>query len=130
MRKILSLILVITLAGCTDGLGTGLGTSVRGTYQLETVNGRFLPYTFTSYNGARVTIFDGEIRLGSDGRFTEVFDVEDDFGFRSTDRYDGDYETRSGDVVLYYDSGETVDAEYNSRELRVYGEGLTMVYRR
>lgn len=130
MRKILSLILVIALAGCTDGLGTGLGSDVRGTYELETVNGRFLPYTFTSYNGAQVTIYDGEIRLDGNGRFQETFLVEDDFGFRSTDRYDGDYDSRSGDVVLYYDSGETVEAEYYSRELRVYGSGLTMVYRR
>lgn len=134
MRKFLYLFLVIGLSACTEGYGIGLDSDVRGTYELESVNGRYLPYTLSDYNGVRETVYAGQLRLESNGYFTETLEVEvNDFGriSRYTDRYTGEYDASSrGDLVLYYDDGGTVEGDYSSRTLRLYGRNETIVYRR
>lgn len=134
MRKFLYLFLVIGLSACTEGYGIGLDSGVRGTYELESVNGRYLPYTLSDYNGVRETVYAGQLRLESNGYFTETLEVEvNDFGriSRYTDRYTGDYDVSSrGSVVLYYDEGGTVEGEYSNRTLRLYSRNETIVYRR
>lgn len=139
MRKILYLFLVVGLSACTEGFGVGLDSGVRGTYQLESVNGRYLPYTLSDAYGGRQEIYAGQLRLESDGYFTETLEIEvNDFGriSRYTDRYTGQYEASSrGDVVLYYDGdyynrGDILEGEYSGRTLRLYGSGQTVVYRK
>ena len=134
MRKFLYLFVVIGLAGCTDGLGVGLDSDVRGTYTLYSVNGQRLPYQYTSSVGIPTRITAGTLRLESDGYFNETLRVEEnDFGRISQyyEDYPGFYELGSrGEVVLYYDDGAVYDAEYAGRELRIYGSGQTVVYRK
>lgn len=134
MRKFLYLFVVIGLAGCTDGLGVGLDSDVRGTYSLYSVNGQRLPYEYSSQFGIPTRITAGTLRLESDGYFTESLQLEEnDFGriSRYYEDYPGFYEVGSrGEVTLYYDDGAVYDAEYSSRELRIYGDGQTVVYRR
>lgn len=134
MRKILYLILVIGLGACTEGFGVGLDSNVRGTYDLETVNGRYLPYLLSDYGGVRESIYTGQLRMESDGYFTETLVIEvRDFGriTQRTERYTGQYEVVSrGGVVLYYDGGGTLEGDYSSRTLTLYGSGQTVVYRR
>ncbi|MBA3891576.1 MAG: hypothetical protein H0X64_13710 [Gemmatimonadaceae bacterium] len=134
MRKFLYLFLVIGLGGCAEGYGVGLDSNVRGTYELETVNGRSLPYTLSEYGGVRESIRTGQLRLESDGSFTETLQIEvNDFGrvTRYTDRYAGYYELSSrGEFVMYYDDGGTIDGDYSNRTLRLYGSGQTVVYRK
>lgn len=134
MRKFLSLFLVIGLAGCTDGIGIGLDSDVRGVYTLEAVNGRSLPYVISDFSGVRRVIYAGTLRLERDRSFSETLQIEeDDFGrvSRYSDTYHGDYETTSrGEIFLYYDDGETLQGDFSNRELRLYGNGATVVYRR
>lgn len=134
MRKFLYLFLVIVLAGCTEGLGVGLGSDIRGTYELESIDGSRLPYDISAGYGYREEIYAGSMRLESDGYFTESTEVEvNDAGriSRRTVRYTGEYEVTSrGTVYLYYDAGGSYEGEFTSRELRIYGDGGTIVYRR
>ncbi len=65
MRRILMLFgLALTLVSCTDA--TGPNGSVVGTYNLRTVNGNQLPYTFPS-NG--VTVTSETKTLNADGSY-------------------------------------------------------------
>lgn len=134
MRKFLSLILVIGLGACTEGMGFGLDGDVRGTYTLEAVNGRGLPYVLSDYSGYRESIYSGQLRLESGGYFTETLQIEEnDFGVvtRYTRRDTGEYEVTSrGEIFLYYDTGDMVEGDYSGRELRLYGSGQTVDYRR
>jgi hypothetical protein len=68
MRRILTLAaLAIAMVGCTDN--TGPNGSVVGTYQLRTINGNRLPYTFPS-TGA--TVVSETKTLNSDGSYVIV----------------------------------------------------------
>lgn len=134
MRKFLSLFLVIGLAACTEGYGLGVDAGAHGSYTLEAVNGRMLPYTISEQGGVRQEIYAGTLRLERGGYFTERLEIEEnDWGriTRYTDRYSGEYEeTTRGGVILYYDDGGVLEGDYTSRDLRLYGSGQTIVYRR
>ena len=66
MRKIASLVLALGLAACAND-ATGPSTSVEGTYNLRTVNGTTLPYTFS--NGLQLV--NEQLVLSTDGSFTD-----------------------------------------------------------
>ena len=68
MRQIaFALCIALGLSACqTDS--TGPGASVAGIYELDTINGNTLPYTFAG--GA--TLVADELTLNSDGSYTDV----------------------------------------------------------
>ncbi|CAN5886706.1 hypothetical protein BH11GEM2_BH11GEM2_10350 [soil metagenome] len=66
MRTIASLVLAIGLAACAND-ATGPSTSVEGGYNLKTVNGTTLPYTFS--NGLQLV--NEQLLLSTDGSFTD-----------------------------------------------------------
>jgi hypothetical protein len=59
------------LMACGSDAGTGVRSSVTGTYQLSTVNGQQLPFTENS-SGAVVKITAGQLVAQSDGSFSEA----------------------------------------------------------
>lgn len=66
MRKLCALVLALGLAACAND-ATAPSTSVEGTYNLRTVNGTTLPYTFS--NGLQLV--NEQLVLNTDGSFTD-----------------------------------------------------------
>ncbi len=67
MHKIASLVLALGLAACaTDA--TSPSTTVEGSYNLRTINGTTLPYTFS--NGLQ--LMNEQLVLNTDGSFSDA----------------------------------------------------------
>src|SRR4051812_24539750 len=66
MRKFCALVLALGLAACAND-STAPSTSVDGTYNLRTVNGTTLPYTFS--NGLQLV--SEQVIMTQDGSFTD-----------------------------------------------------------
>jgi hypothetical protein len=66
-RTAIALCIVLGLSACQNDT-TGPGASVAGTYELDTINGNTLPYTFSS----GTTIIADELTLNSDGSYSDV----------------------------------------------------------
>jgi len=97
MRRIaFALCIALGLSACqTDS--TGPGASVAGTYELDTINGNTLPYTFTG--GATLTA--DQLTLNSDGSYSDV--VEYSNGSTTIER--GTFFTNNNDIQFQPDSG-------------------------
>jgi len=67
MRKFVALALAFGLAACAND-STAPSTSVEGSYNLRTVNGTTLPYTFS--NGLQLV--NEQLVLNSDGSFSDA----------------------------------------------------------
>lgn len=136
MRKFLYLFLVIGLVGCNDI--TGLSSDVEGTYQLYAIDGQRLPATLETTYGYDV-FRDGILRISSNGTFVETVEVEEvrpegtDYVI---DEERGSYDViRRGEMILYYDSGGSIEAQYDSRSITLFvdlgfGDYFTIEYRR
>ncbi|HYD53081.1 MAG TPA: hypothetical protein VEA99_10650 [Gemmatimonadaceae bacterium] len=130
MRAVLAaLALVISVAACSDITGPGS----TGTYDLETVNGRSLPFVVRSEIGYRLELTRSTLTLERDGSYTSTFtwrETENGQSFTDTERYSGTYERRGDDLWLYDDfDGSTTEAYWQGNRLVVLGEGVTYEYR-
>lgn len=138
MRKARSVGLALAslaiLSSCTalDGI-TGAG-SVRGTYELSTVNGYQVPTVVYQEPGYRLEVLSAAFTLEDDGTYTEAAIIRETIN--------GQTQTRSSESYGYYDyyNGELTFDESNTGR-RYYGnvdgftlviedEGVRMVYRR
>jgi hypothetical protein len=122
MRRLAMLALAGTLAGaaCTDS--TGPNGSVTGTYQLRTINGQNLPYTFSS--GLRLVADD--LTLFNDGTYEDVSRYSDG----STDVDEGDYTNYNGAVTFYSTTGFVYQGSVSRDVLTTVLNGFTQVFER
>ena len=70
MRRIAVLAFLVVLAACSDA--TGPSGSVVGSYQLKTINGNPLPYSFSAYGGSSAVLESDVLTLNSDGTYSDV----------------------------------------------------------
>jgi hypothetical protein len=114
----------LAIAGCGDITGV---RSVEGVYELQTVNGQFLPVMLDD----GTTVIAGEIELDSNGQFVDMFQFRDFGGPILTDRAFGTW-TRSGNEIEF----ETDDGRFytmtwtNGRLIQDTNSGNRYVYAR
>jgi hypothetical protein len=121
MRRLAMLALAGTLAACNLD-STGPNGSVEGTYQLRTINGQQLPYTFSS--GLRLVADD--LTLFSDGTYEDISRYSDG----STDVDEGDYTNYNGAISFYSTSGYVYQGSVSRDVLTTVLNGFTQVFER
>ena len=121
MRRLVMLALAGTLAACSTD-STGPNGSVTGTYTLRTIDGRPLPYQFSS--GLFLT--SDQIILRTDGSYEDVSRYSDGSSFVD----EGDYTSYNGAVTFYSTSGETYQGSISRDVLTQVLNGYTQVFQR
>jgi|SRR5689334_16512840 hypothetical protein len=121
MRRLVMLALAGTLAACSTD-STGPNGSVTGTYTLRTIDGQFLPYTFSS--GLRLT--SDQITLMTDGTYEDVSRYSDGSSFVD----EGDYTSYNGAVTFYSTTGQTYQGSISGNVLTQIINGYTQVFQR
>lgn len=94
MRRIAALLLLATLAACGGSDGTSpsqtqQSKSFTGTYVLQTVNGKALPFTFTFSNGDFLTIRAYNLTIASGGSWTSSTSTISSTGGQVSDQPNG-----------------------------------------
>jgi hypothetical protein len=110
-----------TLAACSVD-STGPNGSVAGTYDLRTINGQSLPYTFSS--GLRLT--SDQLTLFRDGTYEDVSRYSDGTSFVD----DGDYTNYNGSLTFYSTSGQVYQGSVSGDILTQILNGYTQVFER
>ena len=121
MRRLAMLALAATMAACNSD-STGPNGSVAGTYELRTINGQPLPYTFSS--GLRLV--RDELTLLSDGTYEDVSLYSDG----STDVDEGDYTDYNGALTFYSTTGFVYQGSVTRDVLTTVLNGFTQVFER
>lgn len=121
MRRLAMFALAGTLAACSLD-STGPNGSVTGTYQLRTINGQNLPYTFSS--GLRLVADD--LTLFNDGTYEDVSQYSDG----STDVDEGDYTNYNGAITFYSTTGFVYQGSVSRDVLTTVLNGFTQVFER
>lgn len=115
MRRFLSLSLLLVLpmfVACDDDPSSPDDTSHVGVYQLVSVDGEEVPFTFEE-EGETITVLEGAITLNANGSFTWAAELEITVGEETTTETDGlaGTYTRSGNTVTFEHGGEDVGFE-------------------
>jgi len=123
VKKLAIALFAATLVACSDNKNvvTPLLT-VPGTYNLQTINGSPLPFTFSD----GVTLTSDVLVLADDGTFTETMKVADGRVFVDTGVY-----TVNGTAINFVDqtAGFSYAASINGTQLTaVFPNGLTEVF--
>lgn len=132
MRKLLSLLLLLAGAACTDT--SAPDTSFTGTYALHSIDGETLPVTVYELEGDFIRILSGSITLRADNTFTTsttaTYQLEGQAG-TETNGVSGTF-TRSGDTFQLTDEdGEVYTMSYDgTSQLSMTDEGTVIVYRK
>ena len=121
MRRLAMFALAGTLVACNLD-STGPNGSVEGTYELRTLNGQQLPYTFSS--GLRLV--RDELTLFGDGTYEDVSSYSDG----STDVDEGDYTDYNGALTFYSTTGFVYQGSVSRDVLTTVYNGFTHVFER
>lgn len=121
MRRLAMFALAGTLAACNLD-STGPNGSVAGTYELRTLNGQQLPFTFSS--GLRLVRDD--LTLYSDGTYEDVSVYSDG----SSDIDDGEYTNYNGALTFYSTTGFVYQGSVTRDVLTTVYNGFTHVFER
>lgn len=73
MRRFLLVAAALCLAACGDNNSTAPTTNLVGTYQLRSIDGQNLPFTFSDGS----TIVSDQLSLSSDGSYADVAQFSD-----------------------------------------------------
>ncbi|HEX4936579.1 MAG TPA: lipocalin family protein [Gemmatimonadaceae bacterium] len=125
---------LILAVGCRGEIPTAARAAIAGTWHLESVNGRALPYVLGGEGENRVELVSDRVELSADGRFTEVSRIRYlEPGFVSTNRVtdDGTYSVNGDTLTLRYGSDRRTDSgAVRGEQLTLAGDGYSLVYRR
>ncbi len=122
----------LAVASCGDV--TGVRGDVAGRYELQTINGQFLPVTVDDPRVGFVTFLYGEIELDNDGTFIDVYQYRTSgSSFVRTEEIFGTW-TRSGDRIRFEPDDPDFDIYFmertSSNRLVQNESGVTLVYER
>jgi hypothetical protein len=120
----------LAITSCGDITGVG---NVTGAYELQTINGQFLPVTVDDPAAGTIVIVGGEIILDSDETFSDLVD----YRFPGSSQIQsqpvfGTY-TRSGNTITFFpDNGGDyrMTVSSNGRLVGTTNDGLRLVYQR
>jgi hypothetical protein len=101
MRRFFLLAAVLVSAAACQNDVTGPNVQLAGTYNLRTINGQTLPFTFTNNNtGQLETVTNDQLTLFDDGSYRDVATLEDNSGtFTSTEL--GTYSAVNGSITFF-----------------------------
>jgi hypothetical protein len=118
---------VLTVTSCSDA--TGIRGDVVGSYELQSINGQFLPATFGD-----VTYTIGELELDSDGTFVDTYQYQVfGEGFVETEQTFGTWERDGSRIRFESDNGNVYFMERTSSNRLTYvdsDDGSRWVYTR
>lgn len=118
---------VLAVTSCSDV--TGIGGDLIGRYELQSINGQFLPATFSD-----VTYTVGELELDSDGTFIDTYQYQvSGDPFVGTERTFGTWERDGNRIRFEGDNGSVYFMERTSNNRLVYDDnddGSRWVYQR
>ena len=95
MRRVVSLLSLAALAACGGSDGTSpsqtqtQAKSFTGTYVLQTVNGKALPYTWTYSTGDYLTVRSYRLSIGAAGSWTSTTSTVSSTGAQLLDQPNG-----------------------------------------
>lgn len=118
---------VLTVTSCSDAIG--IGGDVGGSYELQSINGQFLPATFGD-----VTYTIGELELDSDGTFVDTYQYQVfGEGFVETEQTFGTWERDGSRIRFESDNGNVYFMERTSSNRLTYvdsDDGSRWIYTR
>ena len=122
MRRVVILGFALALAACSSDM-TAPSVSIVGSYQLMTINGQSLPYTFS--NG--LTLYGDVLSLSSDGTFIDRSNYSN--GQASTQQ---GYFTNNNGAIVFSDqtSGFTYQGSLSGQVLTEIVSGYTQAYQK
>lgn len=136
MRRMLVTICTLAIAalsGCGSDSATAPTTvSAIGTWNLTTINGAPLPFTFQAAN-PKLEILSDQYILAADGTFTESFQLRatDGTGISTqafSDR--GTYSVNGTALVVVYTDGSRLTASLSANAVTIAQQGAALVYSR
>ena len=107
MRRFALACAAATLLACGGGDSTGPVASAEGTWNLQSVGGSALPYTyaFDAATSHRAEVLSDVFQLNADGSFTETFTTRDTQGTTVTTQ-------TATDAGTWHQSGKTVTVTF------------------
>ena len=130
-RAFLAVLSVFALTACGDD-STGPGSSITGTYQLQTVNGQQVPATVLQTGNDKTVITSGSLLLNQNNTFFAAMTIESTVGGlvdSETQASTGTY-TRNNDSIQFTSSGKTVTGTLSGNTLTVSDRDMTLVYKK
>ena len=136
MRRLVSLALVLAVAGCgSDSSTTPTNSSVAGTWTLQSVNGSPLPFTLSA-SPAKIELLSDVVVATSNGTWTSTQQTRTTIGTgtpTTSTATDGGTYTLSGNNVsiLSSSAGSTAQAgTINGNTLTLSQSGLTFIFQK
>lgn len=125
--------LAFSLAACgSDSATSPTSVSVNGTYTLQTVNGKPLPFTFDSLDVANKVQIESDIfTFSQNGTFSERGTIRwTESGIVSTDNfnYSGSYTKNGTALTLRYTDDSRSSGTIDGDRLTLVAENLSFVY--
>jgi hypothetical protein len=119
---------VLAVTSCSDI--TGIGGDVVGTYELQTVNGQFLPATFDDPQFGTVTVEGGVVELNNNGTFVDIFQYRLPGSSQSTET-SGTWTRVGNEIEFETDAGDFYTMTWtNGRLVQDTDAGFRYVYQR
>lgn len=118
---------------CGGDSATGVNGQVRGTWNLQTVNGGGLPFIIAQSGADRYELVSDQFEFSADGSFSEIAVLRfTEGGITETEQVSdfGTYTTTGTAVTLRYSDGYVSTGAFSGSQLTMTSEGLALVYRR
>ena len=130
MRRLVVLAALLAAAACESSNSVSPSVSIAGQYNLMTVNGASLPYTFTTTNGASATLTSDMLTMNTDGSYSDIAQFQSSQGPYTINEV-GTYSTVNGSITFY---DQTDGIQYNGSlsgsVLTEINSGVTEVYQK
>jgi hypothetical protein len=137
MRKVrlvsFALASLAILSSCTALDSIAGAGSVRGTFELSTVNGDQVPALVYQEPGYRLDVLSAAFTLENDGTYSEAGIVRESVNGSSSTRSSSSYGTYSyynGEITFNESGGRTYYGTLDGSTLVIDDQGVRMIYRR
>jgi hypothetical protein len=124
---------LVILSSCTALDAISSGGSIRGTYDLEYVNGARVPAIVYQEPGYRLDVLSAAFTLEDDGTYSEAGIVREtskrQTSTRSSESY-GYYDYYNGEITFDESTGRRYYGSVDGTTLTIDDQGVRMTYRR
>ena len=131
MRRFVVLAALVAAAACDNSNSVSPSVSIAGQYNLRTVNGSSLPYTFTTTQGATATLTSDLLTMNADGSYSDIAQFTSAQNGNYTVSEFGTYSQVNGSITFF---DQTDGIQYNGSlsgsVLTEINSGVTEVYQK